>query len=107
VKRLPVRWSAAARVDLLEILEFIQADRPKAARELAAVIVAKVRSLSVNPRRGRVVPELLEQGITGYRQVLVSSYRIILRVPPDTVLIETVIDTRRDLATVLLQRLLR
>jgi plasmid stabilization system protein ParE len=107
LKCLPVRWTAQASGDLIEILEFIGADRPAAAREVGRDVLRQSRTLARNPLRGRMMPELSEQGIKDYRQILVSRYRVIYRVRSDAVEVAAVIDTARDLGEALLRRLLR
>lgn len=107
MKRLPVRWSDSAYQDLLEITELISPDSPEAARKLARQILAKIADLGRMPERGRIVPELLDQGISMYRQVLVPPYRVIYRIRSSAVCVEVIADSRRNLADLLSQRLLR
>ena len=107
MKRLPVRWTAPAYEDLIEILEFVGVDRPAAARKLGRELLKQSKTLDRNSLRGRIVPELLQQGITEYREILVSRYRIIYRLHPEAVRIEAVIDASRDFGDVLLRRILR
>ena len=49
----------------------------------------------------------MQQGIMSYREVLVSRHRMIYRLHPEAVLIAAVIDASRDVADLLLSRLLR
>lgn len=107
MKRLRVRWSDSAYQDLLEIAEYLSSYSPEGARKLARQILAKITDLGRMPERGRIVPELLEQGISMYRQVLVPPYRVIYRVRSSAVCVEVILDSRRNLADVLSQRLLR
>ena len=106
MKRRPVRWAEPASLDLIEILEFVQYDRPEAARKLGRAILQVASRLSRHPRRGRIVPELLEHGISDYRQVLVAQYRVIYTIR-NSVDIVAVVDGRRDLQAALFQRLIR
>ena len=57
--------------------------------------------------RGRIVPELLHTGISQYRELIGAPRRIVYRVDNRQVLIMAVLDSRRDLQTVLLGRLAR
>ncbi len=107
MNRLTVRWAQAASLDLIEIVEFMKLDRPDAARKIGRSILAVAPRLSRNPRSGKVVPELWEHGISDYRQVLVSQYRVIYAIRSQRIDIEAVIDSRRDLEAVLFQRLIR
>lgn len=107
MKRLPVRWSESAYQDLLEITEFVSSDSPETARRLARLILASIANLRRMPERGRIVPELLEQGISMYRQVLVPPYRVIYRVRSSALCVEVIVDSRRHVGDLLSQRLLR
>ena len=107
MKRLQVRWTASAYADLFEIVEFIDADKPAAARRLGRDILKHAQTPGRNALRGRSVPELLEHGLRDYREILVSRYRIVYRVHPEAVQIAAVFDGRRDVGDLLLQRLLR
>jgi plasmid stabilization system protein ParE len=107
LKKLRVRWSEPASLDLFEIIEFIQLDRPAAAREVGRSILVAASHLKDSPRRGKVVPELLERGITDYRQIPISPYHVIYAVRGDSLDIEAVIDSRRDIQAWLFERLIR
>ena len=67
----------------------------------------KTALLITLPNRGRVVPELLHTGISQYRELISAHWRIVYRVENRQVLIMAVLDSRRDLQTVLLNRLAR
>lgn len=69
---------------------------------LAEVIV----SLSRFPERGSHPKELAELGIAGYRQIVWGRYRLIYRVERSQVMIYLIADGRRDMKTLLAQRLL-
>jgi len=101
LKRLPVRWARAASLDLIEIVEFIKGDRPEAARKLGHSFLRR------NPRQGKVVPELLEKGVADYRQLIVSSYRLLYTIRTEFIDVVAVIDGRRDVQNSVLQRLMR
>jgi toxin ParE1/3/4 len=107
LKRLPVRWTAPAYADLFEILEFVAADRPDAARQLGRQLLTQSNALRNNALRGRIVPEMLQQGITAYREILISRYRMIYHLYPEVGQIAAVIDASQDVGEVLLRRLLR
>jgi plasmid stabilization system protein ParE len=102
-----VRWSEHASADLIDILEFIDQEQPAAARKIGRAILSSASRLKRHPHREKPVPEMLEQGISDYRQILVTVYRIIYRVRTETVDILAVLDSRRDITAALLQRLVR
>lgn len=107
MKRLHVRWLEPASLDLIEIVLFVRKDQPSAARKLAREFAQAASTLSRNPRAGRTVPELQEQGISDYREIVVSPYRLIYAVRTHSVDVLAVIDGKRDLEAALFQRLLR
>jgi len=107
LKRLQVRWLEPASLDLIEIVEFIKNERPEAARRLGREFLRRASYLCGHPLAGKIVPELQQQGILDYRQVLVSFYKVIYAVRTQRIDVVAVIDGRRDLEAVLFQRLLR
>jgi plasmid stabilization system protein ParE len=54
-----------------------------------------------------VVPELAHFGIRNWRELIVKPYRIIYRIDEDTVNVLAMLDGRRDLQDLLLERLIR
>jgi len=78
---------------LEEAVEYIANDSPAAARQLATAVVAAAESLADLSERGRIVPEL---GDRRYRELLVSSYRLVYRVSEEAVNIIAVVHGARD-----------
>jgi len=105
--RFKVRWAEAAVEDMEEILGYISADSPVAAEGMLARLRDRAGALTSSPRRGRVVPELSRFGIRGWRELVVGSYRIVYRIAGKDVWVLAVLDSRRDLQDLLLERLLR
>jgi toxin ParE1/3/4 len=101
-----VKWSETSERDLKAIVEYISEDSPTRAHEVLNDIKAKASSLHAFPERGRTVPELLDQGITQYRELVVAPWRIIYRISADTVYVLSVLDSRQNLEDILLRRLL-
>jgi len=106
-KKYRVKWAHPAQLDLMEIAGFISQDRPAVARKIAKKIRRRISSLKTSPERGRVVPELEKQGITQYREIIISPWRVIYRIDERTVYILLVVDGRRNLEDVLFMRLMR
>ncbi len=102
-----VHWSKTAEQDLLAIIMFIYNSSPQAAADVFGKIKDKTVDLGLFPERGRVVPELLAQGIAHYRELVVPPWRVIYRFSPDAVFVLAVIDSRRNVEDVLLDRLIR
>lgn len=105
--RTQVVWANAARDDLLAIIEYIAEGDPKAARVVLDRLQRRAATLGSHSPRGRYVPELREVGVLQYRELQERPWRIVYRVDGATVYVLAVLDGRRDLQTVLLERLIR
>ena len=96
----------AAR-DLEELDAYItQHDSPAAAEYVLTRIEEKLNSLSEFPERGVYPQELSSLGIRDFRELFFKPYRIIYRVVKNTVYIYLIVDSRRDMQTLLNRRLL-
>jgi len=94
--------------DLREIDDYIAwRDSPEAARSVIEGLRECVAGLAVNPERGNYPKELLAVGIKEFREAHYKPYRVIYRVIDRTVYILCVADGRRNMAELLLKRLLR
>jgi toxin ParE1/3/4 len=102
-----VIWSETSEKDLMGIVEYIAAESPSNAFEIFKEIKQKTSSLYTFPDRGRVVPELQEQGIILYRELIVSPWRIIYRISEKVVYVLSVLDSRQNVEDILLSRLIR
>ena len=102
-----VQWAEAAVRDLEELSGYIASDSPLNAERLLDKLERRARTLESAPARGRVVPELANFGIRNWRELVAKPYRIIYRIEEDTVTVLAVLDGRRDLEDLLLERLIR
>ena len=66
-----------------------------------------IRNLAAFPLLGAVPPELESLNMNQYRQIISGMNRVIYEPRADAVYIYMVVDTRRDLETLLMQRLMR
>lgn len=105
-KPYPVRWSETSEKDLKGIVEYIAADSPSRAHEVLSNIKGRASDLHSFPGRGRIVPELQDQGITQYRELIVAPWRIIYRIAHGTVYVLSILDSRQNVEDILLKRLL-
>ena len=105
-KTYKLQWTKNAKDDLLNIVSHIKKDSPVIAKDIYLKLREKAHSSNFFPLKGRVVPELHEEGITQYREIIVTPWRIIYRVGDDTVYIMSILDSRQNLEEVLLQRIL-
>jgi plasmid stabilization system protein ParE len=101
-----VRWSDTSENDLKSIIDYILEDSPSRAYEVFRAIKAKASDLKSFPDRGRIVPELQDQGITQYRELIVAPWRIIYRISGEAVYVLSVLDSRQNVEDILLKRLL-
>jgi len=104
--RYIVHWSEQAERDVREIVEHMSREAPMAAFDLAAALERRAATLVSLPTRGRVVPELARFQIRTYRELIEGPYRILYRIDGRSLHVVTVVDSRRDLATLLMNRLL-
>jgi plasmid stabilization system protein ParE len=102
-----VFWAAAAESDLKEIIAFIAVESPGNALKILNKIKEKASSLYTLPERGRLVPELQDQGISQYRELLIPPWRLIYRITEHEVYVLSVIDSRRNVEDILLKRLIQ
>lgn len=102
-----VVWANIAEDDLIAIIKYIHSKNPAAAQASLKKIKDKVSNLNALPQRGRIVPELRQQGILQYRELVVPPWRIIYRVSDSFVYVLSVIDSRKNVEDVLLDRMVR
>ena len=106
--RYHVAWAPIAKADLDEILGYIAArDCVDAAIHVYDKLMDRIEKLVSHPDRCRIPPELSKLGVTDYRELAVAPYGVLFRVRGKTVGIVGVLDRRRDLEELLLQRVLR
>jgi plasmid stabilization system protein ParE len=106
-KKYHVKWAAIAQSDLKQIIDYTAIDSPCNALQILKKIKQKASDLYTLPDRGRIVPELKDQGILIYREIIITPWRIIYRISDTTVFVLSVIDSRRNVEDILLNRLVR
>lgn len=107
MKRLDVVLTRGAARDLEGIHDYVRdAESEAVADRLLDKLEALVGTLAQSPDRGSHPKELAALGIQEFRQVIYKPYRIIYRLLDGKVVIFLVADGRRDMATLLAQRLL-
>ncbi len=105
--RHQVIWAAVAENDLKQIIDYIAIDSPGNALQILNKIKQKASTLYTFPERGRIVKELQGEGIQTYRELIVAPWRIIYRISDTTVYVLSVIDSRRNVEDILLDRLIQ
>ena len=102
-----VLWTNAARLDLERIVTFIAQENRDRALAVLEQVERRCRALSEFPERGRIVPELRAVDVAAYRESIEGPWRIVYRHDTDRVHVTAVLDARRDLSSLLLERLVR
>ena len=100
-----VLWTDAAKSDLNEIADFIAAESPVNALDVIKRLERRCSTLARLPERGRIVPELKAVDILIYRELIVKPWRIVYRHDTACVYVMAVLDSRRGLSALLLERL--
>ncbi len=87
-----VLWSARARRDLLDILEFIAGENPDQAHAVVDDIAETVERLEIHPAMGR------PGRVAGTRELVLPRRGFIVpyRIDGDTIMVLRVIHTSRD-----------
>jgi len=107
MKRFRVEWAQPAKKDLENIIDYVSRDDDV---DTAVTIFVKIRSrcdtLKRVTARGRVVPDLKAYGILDYRELIVSHWRVVFRISDKRVYVVAVIDSRRNIDDILIERFL-
>ena len=101
-----IEWAEVAEKDLRGIVEYITEDSPANALKILKKIKQKASSLYTLPERGRIVPELQDQGILIYRELIIPPWRIIYRIAEMKVYVLSILDARQNVEDILLKRLI-
>jgi toxin ParE1/3/4 len=105
-RRYTVVWTEVAVRDIERLAIWLVNDAQLRADRILERIIARAQSLDPSPERGRTPPELRPIGDRTWREVQDRPWRIIYRVEGKTVQIHGVLDGRRNLDDVLLERML-
>ena len=106
MKRFRVEWAQPARKDFENIIDYISRNNVDSAVSTLEDIRSKCDTLTQFPDRGRIVPELKEFGISSYRELILSPWRVIYRLSDRKVYVLAVIDSRRNMEDILIERFL-
>ncbi len=99
-------WTNVAENDLKNIIEYISVDSPQNALKILKKIKQKATNLYTLPERGRIVPELQDQGVLQYRELVIPPWRLIYRTSERKIFVLSVIDSRQNVEDILLKRLI-
>lgn len=105
--RYQVLLTDKAERDLASIRDYIaESDSPANAERVLDVVLDVVEALEQFPERGSHPRELLALGHEEYRQIVHKPWRVFYRVIGKRVYIALIADGRRDMRSLLAQRLL-
>lgn len=102
-----VEWTAEARDDLLQVVDFITFDNPVAAEHILYHLRTRALTLDRFAERGRLVPELRDTRFRQYRELIVKPWRMIYSIEKHVVRVIALFDGRRDLRELLHERFAR
>jgi toxin ParE1/3/4 len=103
-----VTLAEAAEFDMYDIHTYVEFhDSPERADSLLDGISQTILSLAHMPERGHYPPELDKIRIREFREIHFKPYRIVYSIHEREVVVHCVLDGRRDMQTLLQQRLLR
>jgi toxin ParE1/3/4 len=102
-----VVWAKVSENDLKEIIDYISVENPSNALKILEKIKDAASGLYTFPERGRVLPELQDQGISQYRELIIPPWRLIYRIAEHEIYVLSVIDSRRNVEDILLKRLIQ
>ena len=104
--KVPVLLTEPALSDLLAINDYYLLEvSDKIVAKIIDSLEAAVNSLADLNERDTVPKELLAIGVRKDRQLIVKPYRIVYERSPERVFVHAILDGRRDIQTVLTQRL--
>ena len=97
-----------AEVDLFDIYRYVAFNDSTAQTDkLLAHLKQACYSLRRFPLRGHVPPELQDIGVSQFREIRYKPYRVFYSIEDRRVIIHSVLDGRRDMQTLLQERVLR
>ena len=105
-RRFAVAWTQVALGDLERLASYLAADAPLRAEDMLTRIITRAESLEFSPHRGRLPPELRAIQERSWREVQEPPWRIIYWISRATVEIHGILDGRRSLQDILMERLL-
>ena len=108
MKKYEVVVDQDAEDDLFDIYTYVALnDSIENADNLFSVLQQTCYKLKTFPLRGNIPLELFDIGVVEFREIHYKPYRIIYSLDKSTVFIHCVLDGRRDIQTILQERLLR
>ena len=92
---MAIEWSRRARIDILDLREYLGKDSPIDARRFVERMISAIENLETFPTMGRRVPEA--DGRDDMRELIYRGYRIIYQTRANQLFIVTIIHGSRNL----------
>ena len=102
-----VKMTQGAEKDFFEIIDFIAENNPRTALIIIEKIKKKIDALDHFPYRGSYVPELLAKNIKDFRQITEHPWKIYYKIIENKVYVMAIIDSRRNLKDILMNKLIK
>ena len=108
MKKYSVFIDDDAEDDLFDIYTYVALnDSLERADKLFSALRRACYKLKILPLRGNIPSELFEIGVTEFREIHYKPYRILYSIEASSVYVHCILDGRRDVQTILQERLLR
>ncbi|MCL1927219.1 MAG: type II toxin-antitoxin system RelE/ParE family toxin [Treponema sp.] len=105
-KKYVVKITQNAENDLTEIINYISQNNPQTALVIMEKIISRIKTLDRFPYKGGYVPELLVRNIKDFRKITETPWNIYYKINDNIVNVLAVIDSRRNLKDILINKLL-
>lgn len=106
--KVNVQLDIDAEDDFFEIYRYVAlTDSIGQADQLFDSLKRSCLSLRTPPLRGNIPPELQDVGVSQFREIRFKPYRVMYSIDRTTVTVHSILDGRRDMQTLLEERLLR
>ena len=106
MKQYEVVLSQLAEIDINEIVSYYLQKNKDVALELYKRIKNRILELDNLPNKGRIVPELDKNGIHEFRELIEGNYRIVYSIHEMRVHILAIVDSRRNLDDILINKVI-
>jgi len=104
--RFSISFTPNSLMDITEIFEYVYLnDSLEKAHKLISKIEGSILSLGEFPFRGHSISELENLSKKNYREIHYKPYRIIYKIEDENVYIMAVLDGRRNIRELLLERI--
>ncbi|MBN2738905.1 MAG: type II toxin-antitoxin system RelE/ParE family toxin [Spirochaetales bacterium] len=105
MNKYKVIWTRTSKNDLERIIGYIaERDSIAAASKIYKKIKAGALNIENYPKKGKIVPELSKHNIISYHEHIIPPWRIIYRIENQIVYILAIIDGRRNIEDILMDR---